>query len=515
MSRVELGTLVFETGGPDFRFYENVLYNLPIEHLPAKNICLGTGFSLSRGGYFSDKNYVPGQVYDPKLGGNYPDPAVRFYWEFAVVDEQGTPCYCASKVSYACNAPHGAPNKFQFVFGHAPQDYAVFCRAVVKDPTMASTSALDGRSNDDVQRIRKKLLVDATKNELLTTGWRRVREEELATSLKILSDIHYVPSRYYDKDETGKKDPVGLPWLADSPWKDTSLRLSVRVEMRDGSNNLLATSDRLAPGAGRTSPERVWRDHMFRFVLLKLRLMLFDNLGEPWAERRYRLKVKGAEKDDTEDSTGRLGIIERLVPAGAEEGTLELLPGEGGSSDCMCVFSLRLGYLDPSNTVTGQQARLNNLGLSASITGAGKDAKVEVDGEPSGQLERALQRFEELDPPGPASENWGNPPGPVTSGNEVKYLIDAGAAFKEMVDWMRKANGEGDFVYLLGWWLDWNLQLVPGDVGSTIQHLFEKASASRVQLRAMLFTHVMPGKDDPGDWIPSVQVMNEIISRAT
>jgi phosphatidylserine/phosphatidylglycerophosphate/cardiolipin synthase-like enzyme/outer membrane protein OmpA-like peptidoglycan-associated protein len=85
-------------------------------------------------------------------------------------------------------------------------------------------------------------------------------------------------------------------------------------------------------------------------------------------------------------------------------------------------------------------------------------------------------------------ETGGTPPmQPVRAGNAVLPLIDGLDTFKEMVRIIRTARSAGHYIYLLGWWLSNNFELVPGDPDSTILSLFRNASTQGVQVRVMLW----------------------------
>ena len=93
-----------------------------------------------------------------------------------------------------------------------------------------------------------------------------------------------------------------------------------------------------------------------------------------------------------------------------------------------------------------------------------------------------------------------NPPrwGPVLSasmsgraalraGNAVQFLIDGPATFRSMVEAMRSAQGAQHYIYLLGWKLVDDFQLIPGDPSTTARRLMGDAAARGVQIRAILW----------------------------
>lgn len=106
-------------------------------------------------------------------------------------------------------------------------------------------------------------------------------------------------------------------------------------------------------------------------TVLRLRL-IYD--GEPLKDTKYRLVIDGRlfrGKTDTE------GKLEKVINATAKKGTLTV---QGNSSKHKLLF----GFLDPVETTSGLQARLNNLGYHA-----GK-----VDGDWGGQTRAGMHAFQ-------------------------------------------------------------------------------------------------------------------------
>jgi len=93
-------------------------------------------------------------------------------------------------------------------------------------------------------------------------------------------------------------------------------------------------------------------------------------LGLPqvaWSQCPYLLEIDGVKSKGETDGDGRL---EASIPPGAQVGTLTLAPGTDDES----VVVVNLGFLDPSDTLSGLQQRLGNLGYPA------PDATSEEDG---------------------------------------------------------------------------------------------------------------------------------------
>ena len=101
--------------------------------------------------------------------------------------------------------------------------------------------------------------------------------------------------------------------------------------------------------------------HVFRIKRpdCHLRVIVRDEEGQPVASKKFKLTVSG---QSIEGTTAADGLIDKPVPADAEEGQLAVwAEGDGFEPD---EWTVRLGYIDPIETLSGIQARLNNLGYS-------------------------------------------------------------------------------------------------------------------------------------------------------
>lgn len=163
--------------------------------------------------------------------------------------------------------------------------------------------------------------------------------------------------------------------LPDTIWRHPANR-TLR-EARPGGRVLL-------PGDRLHVPERRRKEHpavteqRHRFVRkglpARLRLRLRRE-GEPRADVAYRLEVDGRiVAEGRSDAEGR--IVERIAPD-ARRGRLVL-------RDTGEVIPLRLGHLDPPDSITGAQSRLRNLGRYAGA----------VDGRAGAQTRLALEAFQ-------------------------------------------------------------------------------------------------------------------------
>ncbi len=102
---------------------------------------------------------------------------------------------------------------------------------------------------------------------------------------------------------------------------------------------------------------------------LKLRLVLMDAAFDPLAHARCVLHVGG---DAYELEAGADGLLEETIPVGAEKVRLRV---DDPRAPVGVEMPIRIGHLDPVDTVTGQKGRLNNLGYDAGPVGQDEDAR--------------------------------------------------------------------------------------------------------------------------------------------
>jgi hypothetical protein len=109
-----------------------------------------------------------------------------------------------------------------------------------------------------------------------------------------------------------------------------------------------------------------------------LRIVMLDEDGEPRPSLRYMVLADGTHvKSGHSDAKG---VIEAPIQPNARAG--RLIINEGESEE---IYDLGLGAIDPPSTVTGVQARLNNLGFSCGA----------VDGIEGSLTRRAVRNFQE------------------------------------------------------------------------------------------------------------------------
>ena len=334
--RVALGSLVFETGGPDFRIYEYRPYSFEVEYRPGAH------------------------GYQPSIQDN---TKVSLSWEFAYVNDQGAPLASMESVQTPGDVAAG---RFNLLVGH----------------TMSERDIYVNRKDGEVA-YRRRDGTD-TRAEFPAIEWRRFEDSDRNRSFALRS--HWHDMAYREEDALRWLPVQGAGTRQPRPWRDRTLAMAMRIEMRTPEGYLVATSDRWAEDENgpRTRPEFVWRDHRFKYVLLAFRLILLDEWDQAYAMRRYRMDLGNTQV--SAGTTDEHGAIEVWPAVGCERGVLELYASEQ-DRDPHCRFKLNLGYLDPALEVSGAQARLNNLGLHA-----GRNA----DGRAVDSYQRALQRFQTL-----------------------------------------------------------------------------------------------------------------------
>ena len=134
------------------------------------------------------------------------------------------------------------------------------------------------------------------------------------------------------------------------------------------------TPSTLAPGDLVTIPERAAKtlgkstDQRHRLRVkqrtYRLHLVLRDAEGRPAANLPCILRVGAADQALTTTSDGSL---QADIPADLE--SADVTVGQGNSSLSGARFVVLIGHLDPVELITGQEARLNNLGFRAGTSG--------------------------------------------------------------------------------------------------------------------------------------------------
>jgi N-acetylmuramoyl-L-alanine amidase len=109
-------------------------------------------------------------------------------------------------------------------------------------------------------------------------------------------------------------------------------------------------------------------------------VFLRDEQEVPYAGHRYTLTIEGRKMDGVTSSDGR--VLHPIKPTD-RAGELKLWRDKDDESD-VCVWPVRVGGLDPIDSVSGVQGRLNNLGYRVGA----------VDGTLNPATRQALKEFQ-------------------------------------------------------------------------------------------------------------------------
>jgi hypothetical protein len=100
----------------------------------------------------------------------------------------------------------------------------------------------------------------------------------------------------------------------------------------------------------------------------RLKVRFLDEEGKPYDSIKYVLEVDGVILKD--DETTSDGWIKETIPPNAKQGKIIFKRGQHQE-----VFTVNLGHMNPFDTLSGLQQRLNNLGYSCgSPTGEMKES---------------------------------------------------------------------------------------------------------------------------------------------
>ena len=143
-------------------------------------------------------------------------------------------------------------------------------------------------------------------------------------------------------------------------WDDPQ---NAQLKLQRKNPNILFPGDRLVIPDKEERVEARATDARHRFQTVGDRLMLQltirTNDNEPVAHSDYTLEVEA--ETDRKQTDGN-GSLEKTIKPGAQTGRLLLKSDDFGLD---LKVTLAIGHLDPIETVTGQIARLNNLGYDA------------------------------------------------------------------------------------------------------------------------------------------------------
>jgi putative peptidoglycan binding protein len=130
--------------------------------------------------------------------------------------------------------------------------------------------------------------------------------------------------------------------------------------------NVLFPGDRVVVPEKAIKEEPRPTDQRHRFQVrrrtLRLRIVLEDLARKPIAGAATELRVEGEVDRLTTDGQG---LLQREIAADAETGSLEVKAPPTAVEAMPLPIPLRIGHLHPVDEVSGQTARLNNLGYFA------------------------------------------------------------------------------------------------------------------------------------------------------
>ena len=139
---------------------------------------------------------------------------------------------------------------------------------------------------------------------------------------------------------------------------------NVKLKQKRQNPNVLFPGDQLFIPARESREESRATGKKHRFEAkqgkLMLRLRLEDAYRRPIADAKCELTVEGQLFKLVTDGEGKL---EREIPATAQKATIVVKDPVTPIDDH--VIPIKIGELDPVDEVSGQQARLNNLGYFA------------------------------------------------------------------------------------------------------------------------------------------------------
>jgi len=137
------------------------------------------------------------------------------------------------------------------------------------------------------------------------------------------------------------------------------------------SRNVLNPGDRVFVPDTERREEICATARVHRFIVripkVDLRIILADHTGKPFAGRKFRVSAPGLSVSGT---TGSDGLVKVSIPATLETAMLSAwLYEDDTAAEPDAEYELHLGHLDCHDTITGIQARLQNLGYGCPVSG--------------------------------------------------------------------------------------------------------------------------------------------------
>jgi putative peptidoglycan binding protein len=158
---------------------------------------------------------------------------------------------------------------------------------------------------------------------------------------------------------------------ADTVWKHPH---NAELRQQRGTPDVLQPGDQLYIPDRETRTVKGATEQRHRFTVTvqraRIRIVLENVLGEPLRSVPCELHIG---KDTIPLTSNAHGIVEHQIPIAAE--VAELVVRDAAAPDGVRRIPIFIGHLDPVTSVSGQAARLNNLGYAAG-TGVGPDAEL-------------------------------------------------------------------------------------------------------------------------------------------
>jgi N-acetylmuramoyl-L-alanine amidase len=137
--------------------------------------------------------------------------------------------------------------------------------------------------------------------------------------------------------------------------------------------NVVAPGDQItvpdSPSDKKIVPCGTGKKHLFIVEIpkVKLRILLQNWQGEPYADKRFEVTITDKKFPGRTDGEG---LIDIPIPAAAQSGHLKAwLDEDEDDANPDIDRDLDIGHLDPTDCVTGLQARLHNLGHWCEVNG--------------------------------------------------------------------------------------------------------------------------------------------------
>jgi hypothetical protein len=161
---------------------------------------------------------------------------------------------------------------------------------------------------------------------------------------------------------------VAAGHVPDTIWNDAA---NADLKTARGDGELLLPGDKLTIMPLRIEPVAcvTGKTHTFqrKGVPVTLKLVLEDDEAKPFAGKKYELVIDNEKQSGTTDDSG---TIECKVTASSGSAELTVWLDEPGLPNPW-THTLRIGELQPKNSLTGIQQRLSNLGfyIAEDLTG--------------------------------------------------------------------------------------------------------------------------------------------------